>query len=200
LGAKDAAAVADVASDWPVTVRTALVALTHLYGDEAVLNEAQSVLTAHPLITAALSDLARLGQHVRATHPDWRLSFDLADVGGWGYYSGARFAVYAPGRSDALARGGRYDEVGAIFGRNRPAVGFSLDLKELAQRAPVQTQHAAIRAPWGEDAALRAAVRWVREQGETVVCVLPGHESEVQEFNCDRELALVNGQWVVCCL
>jgi hypothetical protein len=57
-------------------------------------------------------------------------------MGGYAYYSGARFAIYGAGCSDALARGGRYDEVGAVFGRNRPAVGFSLDLKELAEVAP----------------------------------------------------------------
>jgi ATP phosphoribosyltransferase regulatory subunit len=198
LSAKDAVALADVARDWPKAVSTALMALTGLYGDETVLAQARQVLPANPLINAALNDLAQLGQHARQTHPDWRLGFDLADVGGYGYYSGARFAVYAPGSSDALARGGRYDEVGAIFGRNRPAVGFSLDLKELAERVPRQAQHAAIRAPWGEDAALRAAVRQAREQGETVVCQLPGHEHELQEFNCDRELVLLNGQWVVC--
>ena len=44
---------------------------------------------------------------------------------------------------------------------------------------------------------LRAAVRRLREQGETVVCVLPGHEHEGDEFDCDRELARVGTQWVV---
>jgi DNA-binding transcriptional regulator LsrR (DeoR family) len=37
----------------------------------------------------------------------------------------------------------------------------------------------------------------LRANGETVTCVLPGHESEVNEFDCDRELALKAGQWVV---
>jgi ATP phosphoribosyltransferase regulatory subunit len=37
----------------------------------------------------------------------------------------------------------------------------------------------------------------LRSQGETVVCVLPGHESEVDEFHCDRELARVGGRWAV---
>ena len=54
-----------------------------------------------------------------------------------------------------VARGGRYDEVGAVFGRRRPAVGFSLDLKLLAEVAPPTARHAAVRAPWSEDAALR---------------------------------------------
>ena len=98
-------------------------------------------------------------------------------------------------------RGGRYDEVGAVFGRNRPAVGFSLDLKELVGVAAARPLRAAIRAPWldnGKDAAvLRAAIASLRSRGEIVVCVLPGHESEVDEFRCDRELAPSGGQWVV---
>jgi ATP phosphoribosyltransferase regulatory subunit len=87
--------------------------------------------------------------------------------------------------------------VGAVFGRNRPAVGFSLDLKELAQLARPGPLRAAIRAPWADDAGLRAAVRALRERGETVVCVLPGHEHEGDEFECDRVLAHVAGHWIV---
>ena len=90
-------------------------------------------------------------------------------------------------------RGGRYDEVGAVFGRNRPAVGFSLDVKELVAVVAKRPLKAAIRAPWldgTQDAAeLRAAIAALRGQGETVVCVLPGHDSEIDEFHCDRELA-----------
>jgi ATP phosphoribosyltransferase regulatory subunit len=84
-----------------------------------------------------------------------------------------------------------------VFGRNRPAVGFSLDLKALAECAKPWPLRAAVRAPWGEDAALRSAIRRLREAGETVVCVLPGHEHEGQEFDCDRELVAVDGQWTV---
>jgi ATP phosphoribosyltransferase regulatory subunit len=96
-----------------------------------------------------------------------------------------------------VVRGGRYDEVGAVFGRNRPAVGFSLDLKALVGWARPLPPRAAVRAPWGEDAALRAAIRRLRAQGDTVLCILPGHEHEAQEFECDRELVATGGQWVV---
>ncbi len=125
------------------------------------------------------------------------MGFDLSDMSGYAYYSGTRFAIYGAGSSEALARGGRYDEVGAVFGRRRPAVGFSLDLKELAEHVPARQKASAVRAPWGEDAKLRAAVRSLREAGDTVVCVLPGHEHEGQEFECDRELVAVDGQWVL---
>jgi ATP phosphoribosyltransferase regulatory subunit len=100
-----------------------------------------------------------------------------------------------------LASGGRYDHVGRVFGRERPAVGFSLDLKALSQAlqssGPAPVPRPAIRAPWSEDAGLRAAVRELRSCGETVVCILPGHEHEAQEFACDRELAVVAGRWVL---
>ena len=94
-------------------------------------------------------------------------------------------------------RGGRYDEVGAVFGRNRPAAGFSLDLKQVAEVAPVRPLKSAIRAPWGEDLGASEAVAELRRQGETVVCVLPGHESDADEFFCDRELVHAAGRWIV---
>lgn len=197
LSTKDTAALAGFADVLAPQILGALTRLTALYGAADGLAAAQQSLPAHPLIQQALADLAWLVAHVRQAYPDVQIGFDLADLSGYAYYSGARFAIYAAGYSDALVRGGRYDEVGAVFGRNRPAVGFSLDLKALVERLPLDGPKPAIRAPWGEDAGLRAAVRQLREQGETVVCVLPGHEHEVQEFACDRELAQTNGHWTV---
>ena len=94
-------------------------------------------------------------------------------------------------------RGGRYDKVGAVFGRNRPAAGFSLDLKALVGVVNPRPLKAAIRAAWRDDANLSSAIASLRSRGDIVVCVLPGHESEVDEFLCDRELMEVAGQWVV---
>jgi len=162
-----------------------------------VIEAARRLLPPHAAIRAALDDLERLADHARAAHPETAVGFDLADIGGYDYYSGARFAVYAEGSSDAVLRGGRYDEVGAVFGRNRPAVGFSLDLKELAALVPAARRRPAIRAPWSADATLRSAIRGLRERGETVVCVLPGHGDEGEEFECDRELVAQDGRWAV---
>ena len=66
--------------------------------------------------------------------------------------------------------------------------------------APALPLRAAVRAPWGKDAKLRDAITALRQRGETVVCVLPGHESEVDEFECDRELIEQAGRWVVIAL
>ena len=197
LANKDSATLKSLCADFPSEAREGLQGLLGLYGGVEILDVAERVLPARPLIQAALRDLRWLAKHVAQAHPQAPVGFDLADLGGYAYYSGTRFAVYATGSSDALLRGGRYDEVGAVFGRNRPAVGFSMDLKELAALIPTRKQPAAVRAPWAEDASLRAAVRALREAGETVACVLPGHEHEGQEFDCDRELVSVGGRWVL---
>ncbi|ANH68387.1 ATP phosphoribosyltransferase regulatory subunit [Mitsuaria sp. 7] len=197
MAAKDAAGVAAFSNELPDDVVAELQTLLRLYGGVEVLADARRALPANALVTAALDDLEWLIHHLRAAYPDVRIGVDLADLPGFGYYSGVRFALYAEGGTDAVLRGGRYDEVGAVFGRRRPAVGFSLDLKSLVGLIPATSLRAAVRAPWGEDPDLRAAVRRLREQGETVVCVLPGHEQENDEFECDRELVHAGGQWVL---
>ena len=193
LAAKDASELVSLTRELPAASRKGVLALVELYGDSKVLLEAEKCIPQTPMVSRALANLKWLASHLEGT----RVTFDLADLRGYAYYSGARFAIFSESASDALARGGRYDEVGAVFGRNRPAVGFSLDVKALIDAVPAQPLRAAIRAPWSEASDLRSAIAKLRAQGETVVCVLPGHESEIDEFHCDRELAQVNAQWVV---
>ncbi|SEA86202.1 ATP phosphoribosyltransferase regulatory subunit [Acidovorax soli] len=193
LATKDAGELAFLARDFPVASREGLLALLQLYGDESILVEAEQALKRTPGVRELLSNLKLLASRLEGV----RVTFDLADLRGYAYYSGARFAIYAPGASDALVRGGRYDEVGAVFGRNRPAAGFSLDIKQVVGVVSPRALKAAIRAPWGDSGDVHAAISALRNRGETVVCVLPGHESEADEFHCDRELVLASGQWVV---
>jgi len=197
LAIKDASALARLTAGFVPAVRDGLLALVDLYGDVRVLDQAAQRLPAMPEIAQALAQLRWLADQIAGA----AVSFDLGHSRGYAYYSGMRFAIYAKGASDALARGGRYDGVGAVFGhridRDRPAVGFSLDLKEVVAAVKPLSLRAAVRAPWGNSASLRAAIAALRSQGETVVCVLPGHESEVDEFHCDRELVEAAGQWLV---
>ncbi|AUL47788.1 ATP phosphoribosyltransferase regulatory subunit [Bordetella trematum] len=171
----------------------ALEQLPRLYGSRDVIALARERLPALPALVAALDELERLVLAV----PDVALSVDLADVGGYGYHSGMTFSLYAEGWHDALVRGGRYDDVSRGFGRVRPATGFSLDLRKLAAGLTPAEPGRAIRAPWGQDPALVGAVRALRQAGEIVVQVLPGHEHNLDEFVCDRELALQGGAWTV---
>lgn len=199
LATKDVAQLSALSSELPERVRQDLCALPRLFGGIAVLGEARRTLQASPALHEALDNLAWLASHVQGME----VSIDLADLRGYAYYTGMRFAVFARGTQGEpveLARGGRYDEVGAVFGRKRPAVGFSLDLKEVVSAVAPRPLEGAIRAPWGMDTELRAAIAQLRSAGHTVVCVLPGHEHEVDEFECDRELVRVpadGGVWIL---
>lgn len=189
---KDISAMRELTAQLPQALGQALQALVQMYGDLSVLQTARVQFAAWPAVLTALDQLAWLASHI--DHP---VSIDLADLRGYAYYSGPRFSVFVPESSDALVRGGRYDEVGAVFGRKRPAVGFSLDIKALVGLLPHPQPQAAIRAPWRDDAVLVATIAQLRAQGHTVVCMLPGHDSEVDEFECDRELVDTSGGWKV---
>jgi len=174
----------------PKATRKALLALPELYGDDTTLERARRVLPRHPEIDAALKDLKILSRS--GSIP---VSVDLADLRGYHYHSGVVFAAYAPGVANAVALGGRYDEVGKAFGRARPATGFSMDLRDLARTAPHEAEAAAVRAPYSNDAGLATAVRKLRTAGEVVVVGLPGHEG-IQP-DCDRALVKRAGEWTV---
>ncbi|GKS90598.1 ATP phosphoribosyltransferase regulatory subunit [Acidovorax sp. SUPP2539] len=193
LAAKDGSELASLTRGFPSESREGLNALLQLYGDISVLDEAQKALHHVPGVDEILNNLRSLAAHLVGAN----VTFDLADLRGYAYYSGTRFTIYAKGASDAVVRGGRYDEVGAVFGRNRPAAGFSLDIKQLVGVVSPRALKTAIRAPWMQDSDVNEAVAELRSRGETVVCVFPGSESEFDEFRYDRELAKVADRWIV---
>src|SRR5437879_9064290 len=192
LEGKDLPALRVVTQTMPKATRKALLALPELYGDDTTLERARRVLPRHPEIDAALKDLKILSRS--GSIP---VSVDLADLRGYHYHSGVVFAAYAPGVANAVALGGRYDEVGKAFGRARPATGFSMDLRDLARTAPHEAEAAAIRAPYSNDAGLATAIRELRTAGEIVVVGLPGHAVEGVQPDCDRELVKRGGEWTV---
>ncbi len=192
LEAKDLPTLRVVTQALPKATRKALLALPELYGDGAMLDRARRALPRYPEIDAALKSLKVLSRSGRIP-----VSFDLADLRGYHYHSGVVFAAYAPGVPNAVALGGRYDEVGKAFGRARPATGFSMDLRDLARIAPHEAQAAAIRAPYSSDPRLAAAIRKLRTAGEVVVVGLPGQTAERAQSERERELVKRGGKWTV---
>jgi ATP phosphoribosyltransferase regulatory subunit len=130
LQAKDSSAVAVLTAGLSAALRDAFAALPLLYGDRSVLAEARARLPQLAAVQAALDTLEMIDRGL--VDADVEAAYDLAELRGYGYHSGVVFAAYTGGRSHAIAQGGRYDEVGRVFGRARPATGFSLDLRELA--------------------------------------------------------------------
>ncbi len=193
LQAKDVPALREFASGIAEPTRSALLALPECYGGPEVLDAAARALPEQPEIAQALADLRRLGEDLR----ELSIGFDLADLRGYHYHSGVVFAAYCDGYPGAIALGGRYDKVGAAFGRGRPATGFSMDLRELIRLMPEDERPRAILAPCKADAALAQIIAELRRQGEVVVVALPGHEGTWCETGCTRTLILRDGRWVV---
>ena len=194
LQAKDVPELRRVLADVAEPARSALLALPELYGGPEVLDEAAARLPQDAEITALLDELRQLA----AALADLPVSFDLADLRGYHYHSGVVFAAYGADSPAALALGGRYDRVGKAFGRARPAVGFSLDLRELVWRLPTSTAMAgAVLAPLDGDAALAEEVAVLRARGEIVVTALPGHHGTWNEAGCDRQLVKRGDRWAV---
>ena len=192
LQAKDVSALQALTKGLDKATRGAILLLPELYGGREVIARARRELPKHAEITRALAELDRL----TATE-DIPVSIDLADLRGYHYHSGAAFAVYCAGLSNAIALGGRYDGVGKAFGRARPATGFTLYLLDLARLAPAEPAPGCIRAPRISDPALDAAMASLRAAGEVVIQELPGHENEPDEGRCERELVKQKGKWQV---
>jgi len=129
LQRKDVPALRELVKKTPARLRDALLLLPNLYGDAKVLDEAEAKLPKIAEVTRALATLRKLAKACK-----FPASFDLAELRGYHYHSGVVFDAYCDGVTGAVARGGRYDEVGKAFGRARPATGFSIDLRSLASR------------------------------------------------------------------
>jgi ATP phosphoribosyltransferase regulatory subunit len=179
-----------------------LLGLAELNGDD-VLELARRVLAeAEPAVLAALDHLERLAAELRRWLPEVPVHFDLAELRGYHYKTGMVFAAFAPGWGMEIARGGRYDDIGRVFGRARPAVGFSTDLKGLIRLgsglAERYAESGAVLAPWSADPGLQAEVDRLRAGGLRVVADLPGAlGTSGAGLGCTQALVERDGRWVL---
>ena len=194
LSAKDASALAEATQGFGTEARTGLRCLLGLYGGREVLSAAARELPALPGVREALDHLVWLGAHCGTDE----VAVDLADLHGYQYLTGVTFSAYMPGATSAVLRGGRYDDVGRAFGRARPAVGFTVYLRELAGRAPLALPRA-ILAPPSEDPELARLVAQLRAAGEIVLQRLPGESAEghAESFEFDRRIERGEQGWSV---
>jgi len=165
--------------------REALIALVSLYGDVNILKEADKVLPQDKAIKNALQFLNRIDKALKES--DITISYDLSDIRGYQYHNGLVFSVYANQCYSPIALGGRYDNIGASFGRNRPATGFTMDLKNIVTLFPNSKKARAILAPQSNDGGLQKAIETLRQQGDIVAIDLFGDMNAIQN-NCDRIL------------
>ncbi len=193
LQSKDKASVAVLAQHLDADIKKALMDLTDLNGDVTMLQKAAQQLPKIDAISKALADLNSVAAQLSDLNV--HVSFDLSELRGYHYHSGIVFAAYAKGYTGPIALGGRYDEVGLVFGRARPATGFSLDLRGAVTALAPATNAKAILAPANDDKALLSAIDILRAQGQIVIQALPNSAIDMAELNCDRQLIQTNGQW-----
>jgi len=173
--------------------------LVDFNGDRSTLETARRKLVGLvPEVESAIGELEQITERVMRRLPGTvTLHFDLAELRGYHYKTGVVFAAFIPGHGQEIARGGRYDEIGKVFGRARAATGFSTDLDTLLRLIEPPTYEVrAILAPDDDDPGLQETVRQLRGQGERVVYAL-GRRDDGREQGCDRRLSRRNGVWLV---
>jgi len=181
--------------------RARLASLVDLHGGPEVLDRAREELAgAGDTVEAALLRLNNVADRVQGRYPDLQLHFDLAELHSYHYENGLVFGAFHPGQGQALARGGRYDGIGEVFGRARPATGFSADLKRLllsGEDGRDDHRGGGILAPAEDDPDLVELIDRLRQDGERVIQALPGAEQAPGECGCDRLLECQSTGWKV---
>jgi len=182
-------------------IKNMLLKLPELNGDKEILDKALDLFaTANQHVKQALAELKAIADSLSTAFPHLAVSFDLSELRGYHYHTGVVFAAFVPSIGREIARGGRYDNIGAVFGRSRPATGFSADLKLLATLSKTTLsakQATLIFAPALNDPQLTEAIRALRARGQAVVQQLPGQIGGAQELGCSAILEHDNQHWVV---
>lgn len=191
--------IAQLTAALPAGLAGMLQALAELCGGREVLELAQACLVEAPdEVHAALDELLSIADALELRYPELPLYFDLGELRGYHYHTGVVFAAFVPGVGQSIAQGGRYDDIGADFGRARPATGFSTDLKTLESlgRRTADTLPAGVWAPDAHDLYLWKEIQRLRREGVRVVQALPGQVlADATATGCDRQLLLLGGRW-----
>jgi len=179
--------------------RTCLSELASMNGGLEVLEKARAMMSSVNGLSAILDDIESVAKRISEDYPQVELNIDLAELRGYHYHTGIIFTAYVPGQGKEIARGGRYDDIGKVFGRARPATGFSTDLKTLISlsSSPPEQKQAAVFAPADPDPSLKAAVTSLRNESQRVVVALEGQEADAKAMGCNQQLVKRNDEWVL---
>jgi ATP phosphoribosyltransferase regulatory subunit len=181
--------------------KTILLALVSLYGDERVLERAQTLFAhANEDALQAVMYLKALATAIKAHYPKVTMYFDLAELRGYQYHTGVVFAAFTPTFGQPITQGGRYDDIGRVFGCARPATGFSADLKALAALSSIgYPKETHVRVPRRmtmnaqQCQQLRQVEIALRQQGYRLVAELSGDVTVTTE--CQHYLEWCGDTW-----
>lgn len=179
--------------------------LPRLMGDTGLFDSAKKLFAQESLVLDALAEMELLAERIKEQFPEVNMFFNLSEIQSSDYHSGLIFSAYCEENNVAmrLANGGRYNEVGAAFGRARPATGFSADLKILAQLLDAEvlgnnSVYAEIPQPEaGSWDGFWEKVESLREQGSRVKLGYPSERNHLSEYDCSQQLVEKDGDWVL---
>ena len=180
-------------------VKNMLFSLADLSGDDTLTKAREQLMGAGQPVDNALHELDELTEKLKRSKPGISVHYDLAELRGYHYHTGMVYAAFTPGVGKEVARGGRYDDIGRLFGRARPACGFSADLVQLldiGQREIVPPE-ITILAPVSDDLALAQRVEELRAAGRRVLHTLPGQQGDAKSLGCNMILRKQGSDWVV---
>jgi ATP phosphoribosyltransferase regulatory subunit len=158
-----------------------------------VLSRATDMFKNHDSIVSRLENLRWITDGVRSRFPDVDIYYDLSELRGYNYHTGIVFAAYVGNSGRTIAKGGRYDHIGEVFGRSRGATGFDVNLKSLAsQTAAFVDERKVVLTTASED--VTETKRWSKIQSlreEGYIVIESGESSDSHDF----ELIYTSGEW-----
>lgn len=190
---KDAAAVNAQVKAWRLDGMwvKAFSLLPALYGSRGILAEARAKLPDLTEVGKALDEL----QAVCDAFPQQAVHIDLSELRVDNYHTGLLYAAYGKDCHEAVARGGRYDGLGAYFGRARPATGFSFDLRTFIGRLPKRAQLPPVAVAAQDLPLARETVERLRAEGQAVVVDYGTGQNGL--VKTARRLERQNGGWQI---
>ena len=181
-------------------LKTALASLVDLHGSNEVLKRARSELKiGGNKVLTCIDYVETLSDALSSRLGSVEIHFDLAELRGYHYQNNIVFAAFNAESGDELARGGRYNNIGEVFGRARPATGFSADLKQLllTSNKTETTNTKCIFAPAVEEKELVDTINALRSNGEKVITALSNDSNEAASLGCTHILISENNKWVM---
>jgi ATP phosphoribosyltransferase regulatory subunit len=171
-----------------------LLALPRLSGGVEVLAKARLLFGNVPLAVSAIDQLQTVSDVVTTRYPKAELYFDLSELRGYHYLTGLVFAAFAPGFGNPIASGGRYDHIGEVFGRARPATGFAIDVSAISKSGLLRpVLDPAIAVVSNGEPGQWQAVQGLRARGQRVIYVT----STLSLSGCESELRHIGGEYKV---
>jgi len=175
------------------------LSLPALAGNKLVLQKARELFGGVKAAQAAVDQLDEVASVIEQRYPDAELYFDLGELRGYHYLTGLVFAAFAPGYGNPIASGGRYDHIGEVFGRARPATGFAVDITAISKLGVLtKTSVSAIAVIETGDAQQWAMIQNLRAQGQRIISVSSG--ANLVELGCHRQLLSQDGRYQVVAL